>query len=122
MRERRFYYWFMWAAVVLLVAATFHMFLMHMFKTLEFLGVQVGEPLEWQEVVRRAKDGAYLTLLFFLLTAALYHGTYGLRSVLIELTSSKKAQRIITWALAVIGLAAYLWGLYFLFASVGLRG
>ncbi len=115
MRERHFYYWFMWAAAVLVIAATIHMFLMHMFRTLQFVGVHTsGDPLAWQEIVRRAKDGAYLTVLFFLLTAALYHGTYGLRAVLIE--AFPKAKKGITWVLALLGLAAYAWGLYFLFA------
>lgn len=123
MRERQFYYWFMWAAVVLLVAATLHMFLMHMFKTLQLLGVHAtGEPLAWEEVVKRAKDASYLTVLFFLLTAALYHGTYGLRAVLIEAVKSQAAKRAITWTLVVVGLAAYAWGLYFLFAGLGLGG
>lgn len=52
----------------------------------------------------------YPVNLMIFLTALLYHGLNGARSVLIELIPGPCAAKAITWILVIIGVATYIYG------------
>ncbi len=122
MRERHWWSIFMWCAVALLVALTLHMFVMHMHKLLGFVGVIINDPLAWENTLARSKDIGMMIVLFVLLTAAIIHGLYGLRGILLEWIKSPAAQKAITWLIVIFGVVAYAWGLYVMFGVAALGG
>jgi len=52
----------------------------------------------------------YPVNLAIFLAALLYHGLNGVRSILVELIPGPCAGKAITWILAIIGVAAYVYG------------
>jgi succinate dehydrogenase / fumarate reductase membrane anchor subunit len=60
----------------------------------------------------RLKSLAYLLVDYSLLAAALYHGLYGLRSVLLDYISGGRTERALTVAVWVVGLGAFVYGVY----------
>ena len=71
-----------------------------------------AEPTGWISMITRSGQGAWVGLYIALLAFALYHALYGLRGIILEVTTSAKAGRILTWCFAIIGLAAFAWGTY----------
>jgi len=53
---------------------------------------------------------AYMLVVYSLLAFALYHGLYGLRSVILDYTTGERAVRAVTAGLWAVGLLAFLYG------------
>lgn len=103
-------YWFLNAicGLVVLVLLTVHMFTMHLDDVLALIVSVETEPLSWAAVSQRGASGLYTAVYVVLLGTALFHGFYGLRTILTELWTSDRAAKIIRvgcW-LAGIGLFA----------------
>jgi len=122
MKERRWWMLFILAAILIVVALTIHMFIMHMDSFLGLLGISVGNPLEWQSTLARSRNISMMVMLGILLAAALFHGLYGLRGILIEWIRPRGAQVAITWLIALFGLSAFAWGLVVLFGAARIGG
>lgn len=105
-------------ALVILLGV--HMAVQHLDGILAFLGYAAGDPVAYATVVGRAQLLSWTVVYIILLALALYHGLYGLRAILLELSLSPRAGRVLTGVLAVIGLVAFGWGTYVTWQAYGL--
>jgi succinate dehydrogenase hydrophobic anchor subunit len=91
---------------LILVALPLH------FATHAFLGVaSQKESLTYDSVIERYRSVATMTVLAMLLTGASYHGLYGLRKILLEVSSGPRWNRAVTTGIAVAGIIILGWGL-----------
>jgi succinate dehydrogenase hydrophobic anchor subunit len=79
---------------------------------LGFFGVDATEPTSWQSMIARASQGIWVGIYIALLAVVLYHALYGLRGIILEVTTSAKTERIITWSFIIIGIIVFVWGSY----------
>ena len=90
MRESKLWFWHILSAVVILVLLGVHMGIMHLGAILSTIGIGSGDPLQSAEVFHRSQQLIYMITYILLLGAALFHGLYGLRSMLFELSLSEE--------------------------------
>ena len=104
MRETKYWTWHMAAGVVILFLLGLHMVTMHLGGITHLFSPHGGEATSRANSLFR--DG----LLFFtvtyilLLGVALYHGLYGLRTILFELTLKPAVEKAVTIVLLLVGL------------------
>jgi len=119
MRDRTLWTWHIGAGVVILVLLGLHMAIMHLDATLGIFGVAGAEPVEWESVVLRAQSLFFTVTYVLLLGAALYHGLYGLRNILLELNPGAAVRRAIDVGLSLVGLALFGFGTWAALAAPG---
>lgn len=112
MRESRLWFWHILSAVVILVLLGVHMGTMHMSSLLNFVGIGSHDPIQASEVFQRSQQAIYMVTYILLLGAALFHGLYGLRSMLFELSLSKGMEKAIGSVCAIAGIALFVYGSY----------
>ena len=112
MRTARFHLIHMLAGALIAILLGIHMVALHLDDILSFLGINVTEPTSWKSMIDRATQGAWAGIYIALLAVALYHALYGLRGIILEVTSSIKTERIVTWAFIIIGIITFIWGTY----------
>jgi len=120
MRESTLWFWHLMAAIVILVVLSIHMGVMHLDVILKGLGLlSAGDVLSYAAVIARAKTVAYLVIYLLLMWFALYHGFYGLRSMILEMsdTMSKAGEIVVTWVIFVFGLGLAIYGTYVIIAG-----
>ncbi len=69
-----------------------------------------GEPTSWESVSERAASGGWLTLYLLLLLFGIYHGLHGLRTVVLELSSS--TGKILDRVLVTVGIVVFAYAAY----------
>lgn len=116
MRDRTLWTWHIGAGAVILVLLGLHMAIMHLNQTLGIFG---AEPLGWESVAQRATSLFFTVTYVLLLGAALYHGFYGLRNILLELDPGPGLRRTIDVGLSVVGLALFAFGTWAALAAPG---
>lgn len=119
MRDRTLWTWHIGAGVVILVLLGLHMVIMHLDATLGILGAGGAEPVAWDSVASRAGSLFFTLTYVLLLGAALYHGFYGLRNILLELNPGARLRRAIDVGLAAAGLALFAFGTWAALAAPG---
>jgi succinate dehydrogenase hydrophobic anchor subunit len=119
MRDRTAWTWHVAAGVVILVLLGLHMAIMHLDRTLGIFGTPGAEPIDWESVAARAGSAFFTVTYVLLLGAALYHGLYGLRNILLELNPGAGLRRAITVGLSVLGLALFAFGTWAALAAPG---
>jgi succinate dehydrogenase / fumarate reductase membrane anchor subunit len=119
MRDRTLWTWHVGAGVVILALLGLHMVIMHLDATLAFLGVGGGDPIEWVSVAERAQSVFFTVTYVLLLGAALYHGFYGLRNILLELNPGPTLRSAINIALVAFGAFLFVFGAWAALASPG---
>ncbi len=108
MRETKYWTWHMLAGVVILALLGFHMVSIHMGG---LTGICVADRTH--DAVdpgnSKARDANVLFPVFYivLLGLALYHGLYGLRTMLFELTLKPAVEMAITILLLLLGLGLF---------------
>ena len=107
MRETKFWTWHMAAGVVIALLLGLHMVIMHIGGITHLFAPFAGEAVSKTNSLFR--DGRlFFTVSYILLLAvALYHGLYGLRTILFELTLSRVTERVISAVLLVLGLGLF---------------
>jgi succinate dehydrogenase hydrophobic anchor subunit len=93
------------AALVILVALGVHLGLIHLDGLLGLVNPAWADSLAWDRVVRRGESAWVTTSYVVLVGAALFHGLYGLHTILTELWDSPRAAaRIATgcWATGIV--------------------
>ncbi len=96
------------AGVILFFLLLFHVTQMHL-----ALFPGWGESaLEWVNVVARAGAQGWKILYLVFLAAALYHGFFGLRNVLIEISFLRKQVYGVTIVLSALGVILFAYGFY----------
>ena len=96
------------------------MVVIHLDTVLGFFGVSTTEPTSWGSMIVRASQSTWVVLYIALLAFVLYHAFYGLRGIILELTSSAKTKLVVTRVLIAVGIIVFIWGSYVpiaLFAS-----
>jgi succinate dehydrogenase hydrophobic anchor subunit len=99
--------WHMAAAVVLLFVLGMHMLIMHMAGTGHWFAPYGTEPSSMRNSLFRDENPFFIFAYILLLGVALYHGLYGFRTIVFELTLKPATEKAITIALAVIGLGLF---------------
>jgi succinate dehydrogenase hydrophobic anchor subunit len=106
MRDRTLWTWHIGAGLVILVLLGLHMVIMHLDTTLGIFGTEGAEPVEWESVAVRAQSVFFTVTYVILLGAALYHGFYGLRNILLELNPGPGLRRVVNVGLTAPGAVA----------------
>jgi succinate dehydrogenase hydrophobic anchor subunit len=112
MRESKLWFWHILSAGAILILLGAHMGAMHLSAIAKALGIGSGNPVSSAEVFRRSRQLIFLITYIFLLGSALFHGLYGLRSMLFELSFLKKMEKIIGGLCALTGVALFIYGSY----------
>jgi len=107
MRETKYWTWHMAAGVVIFVLLGLHMLTMHTGGITHLFAPHGGGAVSKENSLFR--DGLpFFTVTYVLLLAvALYHGLYGLRTVLFELTLKPALEKAVSVVLLVAGLGLF---------------
>ncbi len=108
MRETRYWTWHMAAGVVIFVLLGLHMTTMHLGGLTGLFVSHTGEE-SVARINSQARDArVWFTAGYILLLGiALYHGLYGLRTILFELTLRPAAEKAVTAVLLILGLGLF---------------
>ncbi len=120
MRESTLWVMHIFAGAIILVLLGLHMFIMHLDDVLGVIGIGYPEPTSGESVFVRSEQMFFMVTYILLLGAALYHGLYGFRNMLFELTLPRAAETLINWSFTLVGLALFAYGTYaaiFVFAA-----
>jgi succinate dehydrogenase hydrophobic anchor subunit len=110
MRESKLWFWHIVSAVVILVLLGIHMGIMHLGAILSIIGIGIHDPVASASVFHRSQQLLFMITYILLLGTALFHGLYGLRSILFELSFPRKVEKAIGGLCAVAGIALFVYG------------
>jgi len=107
MRETKYWTWHMAAGVVILFLLGLHMLIMHTGGITQMFAPHGGEAISRENSLFRDGKPFFSVTYILLLAVALYHGLYGLRTILFELTLKPAAEKAVSFVLLVAGLALF---------------
>lgn len=107
MRETKYWTWHMTAGVVILFLLGLHMLIMHLGGIVPLFAPHGGEAVSRENSLFRDGRLFFTVTYILLLGVALYHGLYGLRTILFELTLKPATEKAITFVLLVAGLGLF---------------
>jgi succinate dehydrogenase/fumarate reductase cytochrome b subunit len=117
-QETRYWTWHMAAGVAMLLLLGMHMISIHLGG---LTGIYVADRAADAASLAnsQARDASlFLTVIYILLLGlALYHGFYGLRTILFELTLRPATERAVTVTLVVVGLGLFGFGTWAMLAA-----
>jgi succinate dehydrogenase hydrophobic anchor subunit len=112
MRETYSWTWFIIAGIVIFILGGLHMMTVHLNAILGIFNPAPGDAVDWENVSWRGRNLFFTVTYIFLLAAVLYHGFFGLRTILFELGPSRGGQRFITNFLWCAGIVLFIIGTY----------
>jgi succinate dehydrogenase hydrophobic anchor subunit len=112
MRETAFWTWHMLAGVLILILLSLHMIIMHLDIIIGWFLPMGGSPVSWENVFARSKSVFFVVIYTLLLGAGLYHGLYGFRTILFELSPPAGIKATINIAFWCVGLLLFCIGTY----------
>lgn len=112
MREGKLWIWHMIAGIVIFFLLGLHMVIMHLDEILRIFNPHPGKAIEWANVLARSKMLFFTVTYIILLGAALFHGLYGLRNILMEMNPSKALSTAFQVILVVLGVSLFIMGTY----------
>jgi succinate dehydrogenase hydrophobic anchor subunit len=108
MRETKYWTWHMFAGILILVLLGGHMVYTHMGELTGFMRTdKASDGISMQNSQARDAKSWFPAYFIVLLAIALYHGLYGLRTILFELCPHRGAQKTMTAFLLLLGLALF---------------
>lgn len=107
MRETKYWTWHMAAGVVIFFLLGLHMLIMHTGGITGLFSPHSGEAISKGNSLFRDGKLFFTVTYILLLAVALYHGLYGLRTILFELTLKPTAEKAISFVLIVVGLGLF---------------
>jgi len=110
MRETKYWTWHMAAGVVILFLLGLHMLIMHLGGITHLYAPQGGEAVSKANSLFRDGQLSFTVTYILLLGVALYHGLYGLRTILFELTLRPAVEKAISVVLLILGLGLFGFG------------
>ncbi len=119
MRETKYWTWHMAAGVVILFLLGLHMLIMHTGGTTHLFAPHGGEAISKENSLFRDGMLSFTITYILLLVVALYHGLYGLRTILLELTLKPAVEKAVSVVLVVVGLGLFGLGTW---AAIAARG
>jgi succinate dehydrogenase hydrophobic anchor subunit len=117
MRDQRLWTWHVLAGLVILVLLGLHMAVMHLDTLLGWFNPDGLKPIAWASVLERARMGFFTVSYVVLLGAALFHGLYGLRTILFELGAGRGLKGLISVVLALGGAGLFVFGAWAAWAA-----
>ena len=112
MRESTLWFWHIIAGAIILIFLSLHMAIMHLDAVLGFLGIGYINTVGAETVFLRSQQIFFMVTYIVLLGAALFHGLYGFRNILFELTLAKGFEKFVNWLFVLGGLALFAYGTY----------
>jgi succinate dehydrogenase hydrophobic anchor subunit len=112
MVKTRLHLIFLLSAVMIAVLLGIHMVVLHLEGIMSLFGGSEVHATDWEPMIGRSMQGLWTALYIALLAFGLYHGLYGLRGIIIEVTTSAKTLRFINWLFIIIGVVVFVWGSY----------
>jgi succinate dehydrogenase hydrophobic anchor subunit len=116
MRESRYWVLHMLSALVILVFLGLHMALMHLSGILSLVDPVLAKPVAWDHVLARARSDFFTVTYVFMLAAALFHGLYGLRTMIYEVTENPALRKAVTVTFVAGGFGLFGLGTFALIA------
>ncbi len=110
MRETKYWTWHMAAGVVILFLLGLHMLIMHLGGFTHLFAAHGGEAASKENSLFRDSALFFTVTYILLLGVALYHGLYGLRTMLFELTLKPSVEKAVSVVCLVAGLALFGFG------------
>jgi succinate dehydrogenase / fumarate reductase membrane anchor subunit len=107
MSETKYWTWHMAAGVVILFLLGLHMTIMHVGSITHLFAPFGGEAISKANSLFRDGKLFFTVTYVLLLAVALYHGLYGLRTILFELTLKPGIEMAITVVLVVMGVGLF---------------
>jgi succinate dehydrogenase / fumarate reductase membrane anchor subunit len=107
MRETKYWTWHMAAGVVIFFLLGLHMLIMHVGGITHLFAPNGGEAISRENSLYRDGSLFFLTTYILLLGVALYHGLYGLRTILFELTLKPAVEKTVGIVLLMVGLGLF---------------
>ena len=107
MRETKYWTWHMAAGVIILFLLGLHMLIMHVGGITHLFAAHGGEATSRENSLDRDGSLFFLTTYILLLGVALYHGLYGLRTILFELTLKPAVEKAVGIVLLMAGLGLF---------------
>ena len=107
MRETKYWTWHMAAGVVIFFLLGLHMLIMHVGGITHLFAPHGGEAISRENSLYRDGSLFFLTTYVLLLGVALYHGLYGLRTILFELTLKPAVEKAVGIVLLIVGLGLF---------------
>ena len=107
MRETKYWTWHMAAGVVILFLLGLHMLMMHLGGITQLFAPHGGEAISKGNSLFRDGTLFFTVTYVLLLGVALYHGLYGLRTILCELTLKPAAEKVLTFVLLAVGVGLF---------------
>ena len=112
MRETKYWTWFILAGIVILFLGGLHMMTVHLNGVVGIFNPVGYDAVSWDNVAYRSRSVFFIALYIVLLGAVLYHGFYGLRTLLLELGLKKQTERRLSVCLWVIGIILFVIGTF----------
>jgi len=112
MCKTRLHLIFLLSAVIIAVLLGIHMIVLHLEGVMSLFGGSGANPTDWEPMMSRSVQGLWAALYIALLAFALYHALYGLRGIILEVTTSVKTMRFINWLFIIVGVVVFVWGSY----------
>ena len=112
MKETKYWTWFILAGIVILFLGGLHMMTIHLNGVAGIFNPVGYDAVDWRNVAYRSRSVFFTLTYIVLLGAVLYHGFYGLRTILLELGLQKNTQRKLTASLWVIGVILFVVGTF----------
>jgi succinate dehydrogenase hydrophobic anchor subunit len=112
--RRYTYLWLMqlFTGVLIAILLGIHMVMQHLEDILLFFGINLNDPTSWHSMIERSQQAIWAGLYIALLAVALSHALNGLRNVILELTPSPRAERVITGSILAFGIVVFMWASY----------
>ena len=112
MLRTRLHLMFLLSAVLIAVLLGIHMVVLHLEGIVSLFGGSEVRPTDWEPMMGRSVQPLWAALFIALLAFSLYHALYGLRGIILEVTTSAKTVRFINWLFIIVGVVAFVWGSY----------
>ena len=127
MRKTKYWTWHMVAGVVILFLLGLHMLIMHTGEITHLFAPSADEAVSKANSLFRDGQFFFTVTYILLLAVALYHGLYGLRTILFELTLKPAVEKAVTLVLLAVGLGLFGLGTWAAIAAhaiarAGIRG
>ena len=103
---------FIITGIVIFVLLGLHMIVIHMDGIFGIFNPAGGSALDWDNVIYRSKSGFCTVTYIILLATALYHGFYGLRTIVFEMGPRKQVERVWTAFFWAVGIILFIVGTY----------
>jgi succinate dehydrogenase hydrophobic anchor subunit len=120
MKDQKLWTWHLAAGLVIAVFLGLHMLTMHLDGLIPIRALNVASEqraIDWANVVARGRSVFFAVTYIVLLGAALFHGLYGLRNILLELNPSAGLKKLVGAVLLIAGLGLFAFGTWAAVAS-----